>query len=99
MAKQARLFGELTETQINSGQSYRVSFSYGTFSVVPTCIGGHLYYYVHKRVDGQLYKVYLGKVGKVTKEDLHEATMKVSQKYGGYAHDRSGREANNLPDG
>ena len=72
---------QITSQQMNSGQSYRVSFSYGTFTAAPRVTqSGGIYYYVYKRVRGKLYKAYLAKCGEITKEKLHQATMKVANK-------------------
>jgi len=75
MAKPALAGPEITETAINSGESYRVKFSYGVFSIAPKVTQGGVYYYAVKRHQGQLFKVYVGKCGEVTKELLHQATM------------------------
>ena len=74
----------LRPEQINSGESYRVKFSYGTFSIYAKKISSsraanvtQAYYYAHKRKHGKLYKVYIGKCGNITREKLHEATIRL----------------------
>lgn len=66
--------------QMNSGKGYRVHFSYGTFSIAAKVTQSGVYYYAHKRVDGKLYKTYVGKCGEVTHRLLHQATMKLSNR-------------------
>ena len=73
--------GQITEEQMNSGQTYRVQFSYGTFtSACKVTQSGRRYYYIYKRINGKLYKGYLGKCGTITRDKLHQATMKVASK-------------------
>lgn len=79
MARQSIYFGQLTEETMNSGLPYRVSFSYGVFTISPQKLpNGATYYYALKRARGKLYKAYVGKRGEVTADDVHKATMKVS---------------------
>jgi len=97
MARRAIYFGQLTEQVMNSGQSYRVRFSYGTFSIAPKVARSGTYYSAVKRHQGRLYKVYVGKCGEVTAQRLHEATMELLHKaYVGsgiwYMRDNRGRE-------
>jgi len=92
MAKQAINYGQLTGSELNSGRPLRVSFSYGVFSIATKVTQSGAYLYVHKRVRGKLHKVYLGKLGDVTKNDLHKATMGLRAKYDlGAGRDNRGR--------
>jgi len=78
MANQTYYSGLLRPEQINSGEGYRVQFSYGTFSIAPKKLpNGGVYYYAYKRVRGKLHKSYVGKCGDITHELLHQATMKI----------------------
>jgi len=71
--------GLLDVTQANTLPSYRIQFSYGTFTVRrETRKRGGSYYVAYKRLRGHLLKAYIGIAGKVTKQDLHQATMKIS---------------------
>jgi len=82
MAKQLYYAGRMTDEQMNSGASYRIKFSYGTYTISPTnnlSMFG-LYYYAYKRQKGKLFKVYVGKCGEITKDKLHRATMKLNWK-------------------
>lgn len=79
MARRAIYSSELTEATMNSGQSYRVAFSYGAFTISPQKLpNGGCYYYALKRARGRLYKSYVGKRGEVTMTHVHKATMKLS---------------------
>lgn len=78
MARKAVYSSLITDEQMNSGEPYRVKFSYGTFSIIPQ---GN-YYYAYKRANGKLYKVYIGKVGEITKELLHQAASRLDYKRG-----------------
>lgn len=79
MASKAIYFGQLTERTMNSGASYRVSLSYGAFTISPQKLpNGSCYYYALKRASGKLYKAYVGKRGEVTEKRIHEATMRLS---------------------
>ena len=77
MANQTFYSGLLTDEQMNSGASYRVQFSYGVFSIYAKKVTQQVYYYAHRRKRGKLYKVYVGKCGSVTKDLLHQATMRL----------------------
>lgn len=87
MAKPATLLGWLTETQMNSGQPFRVRTSYGTFSIAGKVTHGGTYHYAYKRVAGKLHKVYVGKVGEIDQDAVHKATMRLSEKYTGFGRD------------
>jgi hypothetical protein len=81
MARQAYYFGQLTDEILNGRKSYRVQFSYGTFSVsAKVTQRGGCYHYAIKRHKGKLFKVYVGTAGEITKERLHQATMELSHK-------------------
>jgi len=97
VAKQAIRFGQLTDETINGEQSYRVQFSYGTFSIAPRANKSGCYHYAVKRHKGQLFKVYVGKAGEITSERIHQSTMellaKAYQSTGAwYLQDNRGRE-------
>ena len=76
MANETFYSGLLTDEQMNSGESYRVQFSYGTFSIYAKKVTQQIYY-SHRRKRGKLYKTYVGKCGSVTKDMLHQATMRL----------------------
>lgn len=80
MARPAIFSGQITPEQMNSGEGYRVRFSYGTFSIAPKVTQSGTYYSALKRHRGQLFKVYVGKCGQVTHERLHQATMELLNK-------------------
>ena len=80
MAKRAITLGQLTDETLNGRQSYRVKFSYGTFSVAPKVTQSGVYHYAVKRHKGQLFKVYVGKAGTITPKRLHQATMELNHK-------------------
>ena len=71
---------QITTEQMNSGQSYRIKFSYGTFGAACKVTQSGTYYYVYKRANGKLHKTYLGKCGEITKDKLRRAAMKVANK-------------------
>lgn len=75
MARREIHIQSLTHKQMNSGDSYRVRFSYGTFPITAKKTKSGTYYYIVKRVDGELKKRYLGKCGHITMETLHRGTM------------------------
>lgn len=54
-------------------EPFRVSYSYGTFTIQPKITGNAVYWYTHKRVKGKLYKRYIGKAGNVWSLDLHKS--------------------------
>lgn len=79
MARHAIHFGQLTDRTMNGFSSYRVSMSYGAFTISPQKLpNGAVYFYALKRAKGKLYKAYVGRRGEVTADDVHKATMKVS---------------------
>ena len=80
MAKQAIYSGQLTSETMNGSESYRVKFSYGTFSIAVKVTQSGVYHYAVKRHHGQLFKVYVGKAGEITKERVHQATMELGHK-------------------
>jgi len=80
MARQAVHFGQLTEELLNGSESYRVKFSYGTFSIAVKVTQSGIYHYAVKRHRGQLFKVYVGTVGSITAERVHQATMELLSK-------------------
>ena len=80
MAKRAIFFGQLTDDILNGTEGYRVCFSYGTFSIAPKVTQSGRYWYAYKRHKGQLFKVYVGKAGEITRERLHQATMELNHK-------------------
>jgi len=80
MAKRAVFFGQLTDEMLNGTEGYRVSFSYGVFSIAPKVTQSGTYHYAVKRHKGQLFKVYVGKAGTITPERLHRATMALHDK-------------------
>lgn len=80
MAKRAIHFGQLTDEMLNGRESYRVKFSYGTFSIAVKVTQNGTYHYAVKRHKGQLFKVYIGTAGTITKERLHQATMELLHK-------------------
>lgn len=97
MARRAIYFGQLTDDIMNGWASYRVSLSYGAFTISPQKLpNGAIYFYALKRVKGKLYKAYVGKRGEVTADDVHQATMKLSAAiYGdtwGFGRDNLGYE-------
>lgn len=97
MAKRVIYFGQLTERTMNSGASYRVSLSYGAFTISPQKLpNGSCYYYALKRAKGKLYKAYVGKRGEVTSKHIHEATMKLSAEI---MHDTNSLGRDNLSRG
>jgi hypothetical protein len=94
MARRAIHFGELTERTMNGWASYRVSLSYGAFTISPQKLpNGSCYFYALKRAKGKLYKSYVGKRGEITRKHVHEATMKVSA---AIAHDTGSLGRDNL---
>jgi len=80
MARRAIFFGQLTEETLNGSESYRVRFSYGTFSIAVKVAQSSVYHYALKRHKGQLFKVYVGKAGQITRDRLHQATMELNHK-------------------
>ncbi|MEJ5311759.1 MAG: hypothetical protein WHX52_18510 [Anaerolineae bacterium] len=88
MAKSAINLGLLTSATMNGNNSYRVSLSYGVFSIARKVTQSGVYYYASKRVAGKLYKVYVGKQGEITQDLLHKRTMELEQKIP-YQHERS----------
>ena len=80
MAKQAIYYSQLTGDQMNGSRPYRVKFSYGTFSIAVKVAQSGVYHYAVKRHKGQLFKVYVGKAGRITKERVHQATMELGHK-------------------
>jgi len=80
MAKQAIYFGQLTDSTLNGRESYRVKFSYGTFSIAVKVTQSGAYHYAVKRHKGQLFKVYVGTAGEITQERLHQATTELLHK-------------------
>jgi hypothetical protein len=104
VAKRAFFSGQITDDQMNSGESYRVRFSYGIFSIAPKVTQSGTYYYAVKRHKGRLFKVYVGKCGEVTHDLLHQATMVLLNKAyvatgQWYMRDHRGREPQKLPKG
>lgn len=104
MAKRALCGVELTQEAMNTGESYRVKFSYGVFSIAPKVTQSGTYYSALKRHRGQLYKVYVGKCGEITKELLHQATMILLSKATAtsghwYMRDNRGRGARKVTQG
>lgn len=94
MARKAIYFQDLTERTMNSGASYRVSLSYGAFTISPQKLpNGSCYFYALKRVKGKLYKSYVGKRGEITGRHIHEATMKLAA---AIQHDTHGYGRDNL---
>ena len=92
MARAAQRASSMTHQELNSGESYRVQFSYGTFSVAAKVTQSGVYYYAVKRVQGKLYKAYVARCGQVTPERLHQVTMRLNWQYEGFGRDNVGRE-------
>jgi len=80
MAKRAIFFGQLTDEILNGTESYRVKFSYGTFSIAVKVTQSGRYWYAYKRHKGRLFKTYIAKDGKITRKRLHQATMELNHK-------------------
>jgi len=80
MARRAIHGSQLKHEDMNTGQGYRVKFSYGVFSIAPKVTQSGTYYYATKRHQGRLFKVYVGKCGEVTHDLLHQATMALQNK-------------------
>lgn len=80
MANHTYYSGLIRPEEMNSGQSYRVKFSYGTFSIAARVTQSGIYYYALKRANGKLHKVYVGRCGTITHDVLHRATMELSQR-------------------
>ena len=78
MAKRSIFGSELTHENMNTGQGYRVRFSYGVFSISPKVTQSGIYYYALKRHQGRLFKVYVGKCGEITHDLLHRVTMELA---------------------
>lgn len=75
MAKQAIYGSQLTHELMNGGQSYRIKFSCGTFSIAAKATKSGTYYSAYKRFRGKLYKVYVGKAGDIERHDVQRACV------------------------
>lgn len=60
-------------------QSFRYEAEIGTFTAIKEKRQGRLIWYAHRRVDGALKRVYLGKSTKVTVAKLAEIARKLNQ--------------------
>lgn len=82
MAKRTLYFSQLRPPQMNDGESYRVKFPYGTFTIRPEKTVSGTYYRAYKRRGGKLHWAYIGKTGDITADEIHKGCLTLAMKMG-----------------